>query len=136
RDRLDEVHAVREPRQRVMVRLVAQLFLQLRDLCQRVLETAVLDQDAGVPGEGLEEVEVALSERAHVARALPDDEQSERPALTVQCTDDRVAETARDKQAVENMWVATTAQESSLVGDADFAEREVVSARELVLGGH
>ena len=94
RDRLHEMHSVRQAGQRVVVGLVAQLLLQLRHLGQRMLEASVLDQDAGMSGEGLEQVAIGLSERAHVAGALADDQETEGAVLTVQRTDDGVAEAA------------------------------------------
>ena len=80
-DRFQHVDAIREAGERVVIRLVAELFLQLRHLRERMLEPAVLEQDARMAGEGLEELGVGLDERAHVAEPLPHDEQAERPAL-------------------------------------------------------
>ena len=64
-----------------MVRLVAELLLELRHFSERVFEPAVLEQDARMAGEGHEQLDVGLVERADVAEALADDEQSERPVL-------------------------------------------------------
>jgi len=52
---------------------VAELLLELRHLRERMLEPAVLEQDARVAGEGFEELDVGVAERADVADALADD---------------------------------------------------------------
>ena len=91
---LDEVEAVRQPGERVVVGLVLQLFLQLRHLRERMLQPAVLEQDARVTGERLEQVEVVVAERRDVADAVADDQQPERPVVAAQRADDRVAEVA------------------------------------------
>src|SRR5215470_690408 len=80
---------------------MAKLLLQLRHLRERMLQPAVLEQDARMTGEGLEELDIRLDERAHVAEALADHEQTERPVLAAQRTDDRVLEPARPKERVE-----------------------------------
>ena len=82
-DRFQHVDAIREASERVVIRLVAELFLQLRHLRERVLEPAVLEQDARMAGEGLEQLDVGVDECADVAEAFSNDEQSERPILAV-----------------------------------------------------
>ena len=91
---LDEVEAVREPGERVVVGLVLQLFLQLGDFGERVLQPAVLEQDARVTGERLEQVDVVVAERGDVADPVADDEQPERPVVSAQGADDRVGQVA------------------------------------------
>ncbi len=91
---LDEVEAVREPGERVVVGLMLQLFLQLGDFGERMLQPAVLEQDARVTGERLEEVDVVVAERGDVANPVADDEQSERLVVSTQGADDRVGQVA------------------------------------------
>ena len=69
-DRLEQVEAVRQAGERVVVRLVAQLLLELRHLGERMLEPAVLEQDARMAGEGAEQLDVGLGERADVAERV------------------------------------------------------------------
>ena len=64
-----------------MVGLVAELLLQLRHLSERVLQPAVLEQDARVARKGLEELEISVTERADVAGPLADHEQPKGPVL-------------------------------------------------------
>jgi len=77
----EQVEAVRQARERVVVRLVPELLLELRHLCERMLEPAVLEQDARMAGERLEQLDVGVDERADVAEAFSDHEQSEGPIL-------------------------------------------------------
>ena len=79
--RFEQVWPVGKAGERVVIRLVAELLLELRHLRERVLEPAVLEQDARMAGEGHEQLDVGLVERADVAETLPDDEQPERPVL-------------------------------------------------------
>src|SRR5262249_6126016 len=74
---LEQVDAVREAGEGVVVRLVAELLLELGHLSERMLEAAVLEQDARVAGEGHEQLDVGLGEGADVAETLTDDEQAE-----------------------------------------------------------
>ena len=60
---------------------MAELLLELRHLCEGMLQPAILEQDARVACEGLEELDVRVAERADVADALPHDEQPKRPVL-------------------------------------------------------
>ena len=76
-DAVGEEHAVRQAGERVVVRLMAELLLQLRHLRERLLEPAVLEQHAGVAGERLEQLEVGLGERAHVADPVADEQKPE-----------------------------------------------------------
>jgi hypothetical protein len=79
--RFEQVEAVGQTGECVVICLVAQLLLELRHLGERMLETAVLEQDARMAGEGLEQLDVGVDERADVAEALTDHQQSERPIL-------------------------------------------------------
>ena len=80
-DRLEEMETVRESGERVVIRLVAELLLQLSHLSKRMLQPAVLEQDARMAREGLEELDVCITERADVAHTLTDQEQPKRPVL-------------------------------------------------------
>ena len=86
-----------------MVRLVAELLLELRHLRERMLEPAVLEQDARMAGERHEQLDVGLGERADVAETLADHEQAERPVLAAERRDDRVLEPAGTKERVEGV---------------------------------
>ena len=79
--RLEQVAPVGKAGERVVIGLVAELLLELRHFRERVLEPTVLQQDARMAGEGHEQLDVGLVERADVAETLADDEQSERPVL-------------------------------------------------------
>ena len=79
--RLEQVDPVRQAGEGVVVGLVGQLLLELRHFGERMLEPAVLEQDARMTGEGDQQLDVGLGERADVAQALPDHEQPERPVL-------------------------------------------------------
>ena len=57
-DPLEEQAPVGESGQRVVVGLVAELLLEPRQLRERLLELAVLERDAGLVGERLEEPQV------------------------------------------------------------------------------
>ena len=71
-DRLEEMETVRESGERVVIRLVAELLLQLSHLSKRMLQPAVLEQDARMAREGLEELDVCITERADVAHRRRD----------------------------------------------------------------
>ena len=75
------MEAVGQAGEGVVVGLVAELLLQLRHLRERVLQPAVLEQDARVAREGLEELEVSVAERADVAGTLAHHEQPKGPVL-------------------------------------------------------
>ena len=62
-DARGEERAIRQAGERVVVRLMPQLLLKLRHLRERLLEPAVLQQDAGMVVERLEEHEVVFVER-------------------------------------------------------------------------
>ena len=72
-DPLREEHPVRQSRERVVVGLVPELVLQLRELRDGLLEPVVLDEHAGVARIGLEQAQVlgpeALRIRAVARRA-------------------------------------------------------------------
>ena len=58
--------------------LVAQPLLEVGELGERALEAALLEHDAGVAGEGLEQAAVVVVEAARASlRAVADDEEPE-----------------------------------------------------------
>jgi hypothetical protein len=79
--RFEQIEAVGQAGEEVVIGLVAELLLELRHLGERMLEPAVLEQDARVAGKGPHELDVCLGERADVAETLADDEQPEHPVL-------------------------------------------------------
>ena len=135
-DRLDQVDPVRQTGETVVIRLVAELLLELRHLGERVLEPAVLEQDARVAGEGAEELDVGLGEGADVAEALAHDEQAERPGLAAQRGHDRVLEPARAKERVECLCRAAPRKQHRRSGGRDLRECGSVLRREPVLRVH
>ena len=108
---IGEEHAVGEAGERVVVGLVAELLLQIGHLRERLLEPAVLEQDAGVAGEGLEQLAFGLGERADVAGAVADDQEPERALLAAERADDRVAQPALGEEPVERMGVAAASDQ-------------------------
>ena len=70
-----------------------------------MLQPAVLEQDARVAGEGLEQLDVGVAERADVARTLADHEQPDCPVLAAQRADDRVLQPARAQERIEGVGV-------------------------------
>src|SRR5262249_42583916 len=64
---LREQRAVRKTRERVVVRLVPQLFLELRERGERLLQLAVLEGNGSVIRECLEQPLIVSIERADVA---------------------------------------------------------------------
>ena len=73
-DLLQQMAAVRQAGERVVVCLVAELLLELGHLRERMLEPAVLEQDARMTGEGLEKLQIGVAERTDVPDPLADDE--------------------------------------------------------------
>ena len=106
-----------------MIRLVAELLLELRHLRERVLEPAVLEQDARMAGEGHQQLDVGLVERADVAETLADDEQPERPVLAAERRDDRVLEPPRPQERVECMGGAPPREQRRRADRGDLRER-------------
>ena len=80
-DPLGEERAVRQAREDVVERLVAQPLLQIGHLGQRALEAAVLEHHARVADERLEQAPVVAVEGDDVAGAVADDEQAEDAVL-------------------------------------------------------
>ena len=135
-DRLEQVKAVRQAGEAVVVRLVAELLLELRHLGERMLEPAVLEQDARMAGEGAEQLDVGLGERADVPEALADDEQAERPVLAAQRSHDRVLEPARGEERIEGVCRTAPREQHRRAGGGDLRERRGILRRELVLRMH
>ncbi len=71
-DPLDELAPVGQGREGVVVRLVAQLRLEVAELLERLLEGAALEDHAQVPGQGLEEVEVGPVEVVDLSDPVAD----------------------------------------------------------------
>ena len=105
------MEAIRQPGERVVVGLVLELLFQLGHLCQRVLQPAVLEQDACVTGERLEQVDVLAAEGGDVADPVADDQQPERPVLAAEGADDRIVEVARGEHAVQVVRLAPPAEQ-------------------------
>ena len=101
-----------------------------RDLGERMLEPAVLEQDARVAGEGLEEREVVVVEGAHVAGAVADDEQTEARSSPRSGADDRVLEAARAQEAVETAARRRVEEHRATAVAADRAMRNCILRRE------
>ena len=132
----EQVGPVGKAGERVVIRLVAELLLELRHLRERVLEPAVLEQDARMAGEGHEQLDVGLVERADVAETLTDDEQPERPVLAAERRDDRVLEPARLQERVECMGGAPPREQRRRADRGDFCERGRIPRREPLLWVH
>src|SRR5439155_2376481 len=62
--------AVRQPGERVVQRLVAQIRLQVGELCERLLELLVLEQQSRVAGEGAEKLLVVVAEGGDLVGAV------------------------------------------------------------------
>ena len=92
RDAICEQHAVRKAGERVVVGLMAELFLQLGDLGEGVFEAPVLEQDAGMTRECPEQLSVGLRERADVSHSVADQKESEHALFSAKRADDRVVE--------------------------------------------
>ena len=94
---VDEQRAVREVGERVVEGLVVQLLLELAQLQDRLLEAVVLERDAGVVGERLEQLQVVVAERADHAEAVGEHDRADHAFLARQHREHRV----RDPAAVE-----------------------------------
>ena len=102
-DPLGEEGAVRQPREDVVERLVAQPLLQIRHLGQRALEPSVLEHHARVADERLEQALVVAAEGDDVPGAVADDDQAEDAVLAAKRCDDRVRQLACGEVAVERV---------------------------------
>ena len=94
-DPLAEQAAVGEPGQRVVVRLVAQLFLEPRQLGQRLLELAVLECHGRLVGDRLEQAQVLLEEGRALGHSVGDDHRADRARLAAERRDHRLADAGR-----------------------------------------
>ncbi len=83
--------AVREVRERVVERLVVQLLLQRAQLVHRLLQAVVLERDARVVGERLEELQVLVGERADHAVAVGQHDRPDHAVLAGQHGHHRIA---------------------------------------------
>ena len=86
-DRFEEQRPVRQPGQRVVVGLVAELLLEARQLGQRLLEVAVLEGNRRLVGEGLQQAEVIVAERCPLRQAVGDDHRADDLRLAAQRAD-------------------------------------------------
>ena len=86
-DRLEEQGPVRQPGQRVVVGLVAELLLEARQLGQRLLEVAVLERDRRLVGERLEQPQVVVAERRPLGQPVGDDHRADDVRLAAQRAD-------------------------------------------------
>ncbi len=73
-DLLAEQHPVGQHGQRIVQGLVSQLFLQLGESGEGVLEPSVLEGHRDLAGEGHQDTEILRLEGAHVAEAVGDQE--------------------------------------------------------------
>ena len=78
---------VRQPGQRVVVGLVAELLLEARQLGQRLLEVAVLEGDGRLVGEGPQQPEVVVAERGPLGQPVGDDHRADDVRLAAQRAD-------------------------------------------------
>ena len=92
-----------EPGQGVVEGLVAQLLLELLQLLDRLLEPVVLQRDAGVVCERLEQLQVVSREGMHHAGAVGEHDRPDHALLAGEHRDHRVvyaalvADTARPR---------------------------------------
>ena len=93
-DLLGEHRPVREPRQRVVVGLVAELLLEPGQLGERLLELAVLERDRGLVGERLEQPQVVVVERGPLGEPVGDGHRADHPGLADERADHRLADRA------------------------------------------
>jgi hypothetical protein len=80
-DPFDELAAVGQRREGVVVRLVTQLGLEVAQLLERLLETSALEHDAEVAGQRLEQFEVGLIEVINLADAVADEDRAHDPLV-------------------------------------------------------
>ena len=89
-----EQAAVREVGERIVERLVVQLLLQRAQLVDGLLQAVVLERDARVVGECLEELQVLVGERADHAVAVGEHDRPDHAVLTGQHRDHRIGDEA------------------------------------------
>ena len=91
-DAFDEQAPVRQPGERVVIGLVAELLLEPRKLGQRLLELAVLEGDRRLVGERLEQAQVVLGEGRPLGQPVGDEDGADELGLAAQRADHRVAD--------------------------------------------
>ena len=94
---VDEEGSVREIGERIVEGLVVELLLELAKLVDRLLEPVVLERDACVVGERLEQIQVLLAERADHAEAVCEHDRADHAVLAGKHREHRV----RHEAAVE-----------------------------------
>ena len=122
---LCEQEPVRQLGQRIRVRLMMELFLELRDLGERTLETAVLEQHARVTRERLQERDVFPGERADIADPVAHQQDAEGPLLACEAARSHV-ETAGAEEPVERVARAPTREQDRLGRACDRPDRALV----------
>ena len=78
---LDERGPVRQIGERVVVRLVAELLLEMRQLRERLLELAVLERDRGLVRDRLEQQQVVAPEHRSLGEPVGDGDDADDPRL-------------------------------------------------------
>ena len=91
-DLLGEHRPVRQPGQRVVVGLMAELLLEAGQLGERLLQLAVLEGDGRLVGERLEEPQVLAVERGAFGQAVGDGHRADQPGLADERADHRLAD--------------------------------------------
>src|SRR5262249_15470164 len=116
--------------------LVAQTLLEVRDLGERALESAVLEHDARMADERLEEPLVVGVEGDNLSRPVSDDEDPERPVLVSERRHDPVGKPTGAEIAVEG-WRRRAEREQD--GAPDLLQRslhlEVAGVGSIDMGG-
>ena len=123
---LGEQQAVRQLRERVRVRLVMELFLQLGDLGQRALQPSILEQDARMARERLQEGDVLARERAHVPDPVADQHDPERALLTDEGAHQSIAETAGAEERFERMGRTPARKQDRMRRGGDRSDRSII----------
>ena len=123
---LREQEPVRQLGQRIRVRLMMELFLELRDLGERTLQTPVLEQHARVTRERLQERDVFPGERADIADPVAHQQDAEGPLLAREAAHDRIVETAGAEEPVELVARAPTREQDRLGRGCDRTDRALV----------
>ena len=93
-DLVGEQRSVGEVRERVVVGLVVELLLEDRQLHDGLLEAVVLERDARVAGERVEQSQVVVVERAHDAEAVGEHDRADHALLAGERCDHRVGHAA------------------------------------------
>ena len=91
---LGEHRPVRQPGQRVVVGLVAQLLLEAGQLGERLLQLAVLEGNGRLVGERLEEPQVLAVERGPLGEPVGDGHRADQPGLADERADHRLPDGA------------------------------------------